>query len=125
MPSSVFLVHQDCVDCKPMADWLAADWDLARERGIEIIKLPFFKKGAPELIRKAAENGITLPFFSDGEKVAKHLPKLLEDISQDADGQVFRLGILVTDDEMNEDNDGTPKRRAKRKRVKDGAEDAN
>ena len=78
MISKVYLVYQDCVECEPVASRLAPEYEVARAAGITIEKLPFFKDGADTLIRKAAKAKITLPFFSDGENVSKHVIDLLD-----------------------------------------------
>lgn len=78
MPSSVSLVYQDCVECEPVASRLAPEYEVAKAAGIVVEKMPFFKDGADKLIRKAAKAKITLPFFSDGENVSKHVIDLLD-----------------------------------------------
>lgn len=83
----IYLVYQDCVECEPAASRLAGDYAVAGEAGVEIEKMPFFKKGAPELIKKAAKAGVTLPFFSDGEKCAKHLVELVRGKQETAEDE--------------------------------------
>lgn len=78
MVDKVYLVYQDCVECEPVASRLMPDYGTAKLAGITIEKLPFFKDGADTLIRKAAKANVTLPFFSDGENVSKHVMDLLD-----------------------------------------------
>ena len=92
MISKAYLVYQDCVECEPVASRLMPDYDAAKLAGITIEKLPFFKDGADTLIRKAAKAKITLPFFSDGENVSKHVIDLLdtEDDTKTEDRKIIK-----------------------------------
>lgn len=93
MLSGVSLVYQDCVECEPVASRLAPEYEVAKAAGIVIEKMPFFKDGADKLIRKAAKANITLPFFSDGEKVSKHIVDLLDadDVLDEEDAKTTKI----------------------------------
>lgn len=72
-PKLVKLYYQDCPDCGRRKAWAEAQYKVATEHGIRIHKISFVEPGANEVIIRAARSGVSVPFFSDGEKFAKDL----------------------------------------------------
>lgn len=78
MKKNVRLIYQDCPTCK---------WGLGIEEiqkyadkfGLgKVEKMPFWSKGAAEIIKDADKNGITVPFFECEGKYGESLGKLAE-----------------------------------------------
>lgn len=73
MSKKIMLVYQDCPMCGAREGWGEEQTKLADNYGLEIINTPFYKAGVKDLIWKACKAGMTLPFFTDGEKFSKNL----------------------------------------------------
>lgn len=66
----VLLVYQDCALCGADSNKILR---AAAQGKIMLVKLPFFAKGAKELILEAKNRGVSVPFFTDGEVFSKKL----------------------------------------------------
>lgn len=67
MAKKLFLVYQDCPMCGRRKEWGEKTTKVANDHGFEIVKLPFTKVGAKEIIFEGARRGMSLPFFTDGK----------------------------------------------------------
>lgn len=75
----ITLVYQGCAFCGKKLKWGLAQAKAAKEAGYSLEKIPFSAETAEELMAKAREKGMTLPFFAldgvIGKSVADVLPK--------------------------------------------------
>lgn len=67
------VVMQDCWKRGVYRDWAAAQMEIASENDIQIEPLRYYQSGANELIQKAHEKGLEMPFFTDGKKFSKYI----------------------------------------------------
>lgn len=71
--SKIKVVMQDCWKRGANRDWAEAQMDIAHDNGIVIEPLRYYQDGAKELIQKAHEKGLEMPFFTDGTKFSKYV----------------------------------------------------
>lgn len=79
MSKQIKLVYQDCPMCGARKSWGEEQTKFANDYGFEIVKTPFFKWGAADLIFEATRQGMSLPFFTDGVKFSKDLKDFAEE----------------------------------------------
>lgn len=78
MASSLKLIFADCFACGMRKTWAENQLAEAQANEIGIEKLPFYADGAAEYIRLAIQQGVNMPFFTDGEKVSKNVADFIE-----------------------------------------------
>lgn len=74
----IMLVYQDCPLCGVHKAWGEAQIKKANTKGYNVEKVPFFKSGAKEWIFEALKSGVSLPFFTDGEKFSKNVDDIVK-----------------------------------------------
>lgn len=78
MASSLKLIFADCFACGMRKEWAEHQLAEAQANEIGIEKMPFYAEGAAEYIRLAIEQGVNMPFFTDGVKVSKNVADFIE-----------------------------------------------
>lgn len=78
MASSLKLIFADCFACGMRKTWAENQLAEAQANEIGIEKLPFYADGAAEYIRLAIQQGVNMPFFTDGVKVSKNVADFIE-----------------------------------------------
>lgn len=73
MANSLKLIFADCFACGMRKTWAENQLAEAQANEIGIEKMPFYADGAAEYIRLAIEQGVNMPFFTDGVKVSKNV----------------------------------------------------
>lgn len=73
MANSLKLIFADCFACGMRKEWAEHQLAEAQANEIGIEKMPFYAEGAAEYIRLAIEQGVNMPFFTDGVKVSKNV----------------------------------------------------
>lgn len=76
------LIFADCFACGMRKDWAEHQLAEAQANDFEIEKLPFYADGAADYIRLAIQQGVNMPFFSDGVKVSKNIEDFIEKAEQ-------------------------------------------
>lgn len=69
----LLLIYQDCYDCEHSKSWHEQVKSDAANHGVLIKYTPHNTPGAKELILEAHEQGITVPFLTDGKKYSRNL----------------------------------------------------
>lgn len=77
MPS-LKLIFADCFACGMRKEWAEHQLAEAQANEIGIEKVPFYADGAAEYIRLAIQQGVNMPFFTDGVKVSKNVADFIE-----------------------------------------------
>lgn len=108
-PKLINLYYQDCPDCGRRKAWAEAQYKVATEHGFQIHKISFVEPGADEVIIRAARSGVSVPFFSDGEKFAKDLSAFIPTANLSAEAVVNSCPVK------------SGARKTKKAKVKDGA----
>lgn len=80
--SKLVLIFADCFACGMRKEWAEHQLAEAQANDLEIEKLPFYADGAADYIRLAIQQGVNMPFFSDGEKVSKNVADFIEKVEQ-------------------------------------------
>lgn len=80
--SKLVLIFADCFACGMRKDWAEHQLAEAQANDFEIEKLPFYADGAADYIRLAIQQGVNMPFFSDGVKVSKNIEDFIEKAEQ-------------------------------------------
>lgn len=75
---TILLVYQDCYDCEKTHTWHERVIDVAADAGILIKYVPYNLSGAKELILKAHEQGIEVPFLTDTDKFSRNLEDFIQ-----------------------------------------------
>lgn len=78
MANSLKLIFADCFACGMRKEWAEHQLAEAQANQIGIEKMPFYADGAAEYIRLGIEQGVNIPFFSDGVKVSKNVADFIE-----------------------------------------------
>lgn len=78
MASSLKLIFADCFACGMRKTWAENQLAEAQANEIGIEKMPFYADGAAEYIRLAIQQGVNMPFFTDGVKVSKNVADFIE-----------------------------------------------
>lgn len=78
MASSLKLIFADCFACGMRKTWAENQLAEAQANEIGIEKVPFYADGAAEYIRLAIQQGVNMPFFTDGVKVSKNVADFIE-----------------------------------------------
>lgn len=73
MANNLKLIFADCFACGMRKTWAENQLAEAQANEIGIEKMPFYADGAAEYIRLAIEQGVNMPFFTDGVKVSKNV----------------------------------------------------
>lgn len=73
MSKNLKLIFADCFACGMRKEWAEHQLAEARANEFDIEKLPFYADGAAEYIRLAINQGVNMPFFTDGVKVSKNV----------------------------------------------------
>lgn len=73
MANSLKLIFADCFACGMRKEWAEHQLAEAQANEIGIEKMPFYAEGAAEYIRMAIEQGVNMPFFTDGVIVSKNV----------------------------------------------------
>lgn len=76
--SKLVLIFADCFACGMRKEWAEHQLAEAQANDFEIEKLPFYADGAADYIRLAIQQGVNMPFFSDGKKVSKNVADFIE-----------------------------------------------
>lgn len=71
--ASIKLVFADCFECGMRKTWAENQKAVAEANKLDIVKIPFYVDEASELIRKALQQQVRLPFFTDGEKCSQNI----------------------------------------------------
>lgn len=74
----ILLIYQDCYDCDSSKSWHDKIQESAADLGILIKYTPYNTPGAKEIILEAHEQGIEVPFLSDGKCHSHKLEDLVE-----------------------------------------------
>lgn len=80
--SKLVLIFADCFACGMRKEWAEHQLAEAQANDFEIEKLPFYADGAADYIRLAIQQGVNMPFFSDGEKVSRNIEDFIEKVEQ-------------------------------------------
>lgn len=80
--SKLVLIFADCFACGMRKDWAEHQLAEAQANDFEIEKLPFYADGAADYIRLAIQQGVNMPFFSDGKKVSRNVADFIEKAEQ-------------------------------------------
>lgn len=80
--SKLVLIFADCFACGMRKEWAEHQLAEAQANDFEIEKLPFYADGAADYIRLAIEQGVNMPFFSDGKKVSRNIEDFIEKVEQ-------------------------------------------
>lgn len=72
MPS-LKLIFADCFACGMRKTWAENQLAEAQANEFEVEKVPFYAEGAAEYIKKAIQQGVNIPFFTDGTKCSKNV----------------------------------------------------
>lgn len=80
--SKLVLIFADCFACGMRKEWAEHQLAEAQANDFEIEKLPFYADGAADYIRLAIQQGVNMPFFSDGKKVSKNVADFIEKVEQ-------------------------------------------
>lgn len=80
--SKLILIFADCFACGMRKEWAEHQLAEAQANDFEIEKLPFYADGAADYIRLAIQQGVNMPFFSDGKKVSKNVADFIEKAEQ-------------------------------------------
>lgn len=78
MANNLKLIFADCFACGMRKTWAENQLAEAQANEIGIEKMPFYADGAAEYIRLAIEQGVNMPFFTDGVKVSKNVSDFIE-----------------------------------------------
>ena len=78
MANNLKLVFADCYECGAYATWYESQQAVAVANEYEIEAIPFYTDGAAEYIRLAINQGVNMPFFTDGEKCSKNVEDFIE-----------------------------------------------
>lgn len=78
MASSLKLIFADCFACGMRKTWAENQLAEAQANELEIEKVPFYADGAAKYIRLAIQQGVNMPFFTDGVKVSKNVADFIE-----------------------------------------------
>ena len=73
MANSLKLIFADCFACGMRKEWAEHQLAEAQANELEIEKMPFYADGAADYIRLAIQQGVNMPFFTDGAKVSKNV----------------------------------------------------
>ncbi len=73
MENSLKLIFADCFACGMRKTWAENQLAEAQANNFNIEKVPFYADGAAAYIRLAIEQGVNMPFFTDGVKVSKNV----------------------------------------------------
>lgn len=73
MANNLKLIFADCFACGMRKTWAENQLAEAQANEIGIEKIPFYADGAAEYIRLGIEQGVNMPFFTDGVKVSKNV----------------------------------------------------
>lgn len=73
MASSLKLIFADCYQCGAYGTWYESQQAVAVANEFEIETMPFYVDGAAEYIRLAIQQGVNMPFFTDGVKCSKNV----------------------------------------------------
>lgn len=80
--SKLVLIFADCFACGMRKEWAEHQLAEAQANDFEIEKLPFYADGAADYIRLAIQQGVNMPFFSDGVKVSRNIEDFIEKVEQ-------------------------------------------
>lgn len=76
--ASIKLVFADCFECGMRKTWAENQKAVAEANKLNIVKIPFYVDEASELIRKALQQQVRLPFFTDGEKCSQNIEDFIK-----------------------------------------------
>lgn len=76
--ASIKLVFADCFECGMRKTWAENQKAVAEANKLDIVKIPFYVDEASELIRKALQQQVRLPFFTDGEKCSQSIEDFIK-----------------------------------------------
>lgn len=114
--SKLVLIFADCFACGMRKEWAEHQLAEAQANDFEIEKLPFYADGAADYIRLAIQQGVNMPFFSDGKKVSKNVADFIVEVPTKEE-----LAELEKQEALPEQkpNKKTTKRRVKKEEAKD------
>ena len=78
MANSLKLIFADCFACGMRKEWAEHQLAEAQANELEIEKMPFYADGAADYIRLAIQQGVNMPFFTDGVKVSKNVADFIK-----------------------------------------------
>ena len=78
MANSLKLIFADCFACGMRKEWAMHQLAEAQANELEIEKMPFYADGAADYIRLAIQQGVNMPFFTDGVKVSKNVADFIK-----------------------------------------------
>lgn len=115
MANNLKLIFADCFACGMRKEWAMHQLAEAQANELEIEKMPFYADGAADYIRLAIQQGVNMPFFTDGVKVSKNVADFIVEIPTKEE-----LAELEKQEAMPEEE---PKKKTKRRVKKVEAED--